>query len=142
MDDRIEEITLLLLGAAYADGHFHDVERKTLTELLGKLLGAELPQELTQRIEAFTPGSFDAAACARQFANDPEDNKHKLLELIAAVHESDDEYDFAEDEYVHVVASAMDLSREALSRFTLDYEVEHLKDDLKVLRKTPPKVPV
>lgn len=140
MQDRIDTICELLLGAAYADDFFHESEKKTINELLGKLLDGDLPAELKERIEIFDPAAFDLESQASQFAEDSEDDKYKLLELIAAVHAADDEFDFAEDEYVRKVASALGLAQEGLTRFTLDFEIEELKTELGKLR-TPPPVP-
>lgn len=141
MRDRIDTITELLLGAAYADDHFHESEKKAISELLGKLLKGDVPAELTARIESFDPKGFDVAAVAGQFADDSEDDKYKLLELVAAVHEADEEFDFAEDDYVRDVAKALGLGPAELSRFTLEFEIEELADDLDNLRKAPPPPP-
>ncbi len=138
MSDRINVICDLLLGAAYADDHFHDSERKAINELLGKLIDGDLPADLTKRIETFDAGSFDVATSADTFKGDSNDDKYKILELIAVVHDADDEYDFAEDEYMRAVATAMGMEGDAMSKFTLDIEIEELKDDLDKLRTPPP----
>ena len=141
MTDRIDSITDILLGAAYADDHFHESEKDAIRELLGKLLGGDVPAELSARIESFDPAGFDVAETAGHFTADPEDDKYKLLELIAAVHAADDEFDFAEDEYVPQVATALGIAGGTLSRFTLEFEVEELADGLNSLRSIPPPPP-
>lgn len=141
MQDRIDAICELLLGAAYADDFFHEKEKETIVELLGKLLDDELPAELVARIEGFERDSFDLKAQASAFVDDADDDKYKLLELIAAVHAADDEFDFAEDDYVREVAEAIGLAPEGLTRFTLEFEVEELKPSLESLRNAPPPVP-
>ena len=141
MQDRIDAICELLLGAAYADDFFHESEKKTINELLLKLMDGELPDELKARIEEFDPAAFEIEAQASQIADDSDDDKYKLLELIAAVHAADDEFDFAEDEYVRDVAKALGLAPEGLTRFTLEFEVEELKAELSNLRSGPPPVP-
>lgn len=141
MQDRIEDICDLLLGAAYADEVFHEKEAATLIELLGKLLDGEVSAGLRARIEYFDPTGFDASAQARLFADDSEEDKINLLELIAAIHAADDEFDFAEDAYLRQVAEGLGLSAEQLARFTLDVEVEELKEDLSKLRQGPPPIP-
>lgn len=140
-DDRIEDICDLLLGAAYADEVFHEKEAATLIELLGKLLDGEVSAGLRARIEYFDPEGFDATAQARLFVDDDEEDKLKLLELIAAIHAADDEFDFAEDAYLRQVSAALGLPAELLERFTLDVEVEELKEPLSKLRKGPPPIP-
>jgi len=141
MDNRIDSITDLLLGAAYADDHFLESEKEAIRELLGKLLKGDVPSELTARIEAFDPKRFDVAATAKRFAGDSDDDKYKLLELIAAVHAADDEFDFAEDEYVRDVVKVLGMEGGQLARFTLEFEVEDLADNLDALRKGPPPAP-
>jgi uncharacterized tellurite resistance protein B-like protein len=138
MQDRIVTICDLLLGAAYADDVFHDKEAETLTTLLSKLIEGELPAGLKARIEHFDPEGFDLEEAARSFADDSEEDKVKLLELIAAIHAADDEFDFAEDEYLRKVGAALGLSDETLARFTLDIEVEELRDDFGRLSAPPP----
>ena len=138
MSDRIDVICDLLLGAAYADDHFHASEKQAIGELLGKLIDGDLPADLTKRIETFDAGAFDVATTAGAFKSDSDDDKYKILELIAVVHDADDEYDLAEDDYMREVASAMGMEGDALSKFTLDIEIEDLKDDLDRLRKPPP----
>jgi uncharacterized tellurite resistance protein B-like protein len=141
MSDRIDEITELLLGAAYADDQFLDSEKKAISELLGKLLKGDVPDEINAKIESFDPKGFDVAKVAAAFADDDDDDKYKLLELIAVVHDADDEYDFAEDDYVRDVAKAVGLDDEQLKRFTIEVEIEDLSEDLDKLRKSPPPAP-
>jgi uncharacterized tellurite resistance protein B-like protein len=138
MDNRIESISDLLLGAAYADDHFQQSEKAAIRELLGKLLHGDVPAEFEARIDGFDPKAFDVAATASAFASDSDDDKYKLLELIAAVHAADDEFDFAEDEYVRVVAEALGMGGDQLARVTLEFEVEELAAGLNSLSKPPP----
>lgn len=141
MQDRIVTICDLLLGAAYADDVFHEKEAATLTDLLSKLIDGELPEGLKARIEHFDPQGFDVEEATRSFAEDSEQDKVKLLELVAAIHAADDEFDFAEDEYLRKVGKALDLSDEVLAQFTLEVEVEELADGLERLRQSPPPIP-
>jgi uncharacterized tellurite resistance protein B-like protein len=138
MSDRIDVICDLLLGAAFADDHFHEKEKQAINELLGKLVEGAIPEGVTKRIEYFDAGDFDAKEAAGAFKDDSDDDKYKVLELIAAVHDADDEYDFAEDDYMREVASAMGMKGDALSKFTIDIEFEELKSDLGKLRTPPP----
>ncbi len=142
MSDRTNAICDLLLGAAYSDDHLHEREKQAISELLCKLLKADdLPAEFASRIDAFDASAFDVKACAAAFAGDDDDKKKDLLELVNAVHEADDEFDFAEDDYIRDVATALGLSEDALDSFTLEVEIEELGEGLGKLRASPPPVP-
>jgi uncharacterized tellurite resistance protein B-like protein len=136
MRDRIDAITDLLLGAAYADDHLHDREKQTIHKLLERLAGGELSEAVMQQIE-----TFDAAARAAEFANASALDKRKLLNLIVAVHEADQEFDLAEDDYLKAVAEAIGAGEAEISGLTLDYEVEELQQDLAAVRAVPPPIP-
>jgi uncharacterized tellurite resistance protein B-like protein len=140
--DRTLAICDLLLGAAHADEHFHDEERETVRELLTDLHGGEtLPAEVEARIQAFTPAGFDVAAAATAFRGDPVDERRKLLHLVSAIHDADEELDLAEDDYLRALSGALDLPASELSGLALEFEVEELRDSFTRLRSTPPPIP-
>ncbi len=142
MSDRIASITNLLLGAAYADNEFHEREKAAIGKLIGELVdGDELPDEVNEQIEKFNAEAFDLKESAGKFSEDSLEDKLKLLELIGAVHEADDEFDFAEDDYIREVGLALEIETSDLEKMTLDYEIEELKSDFEKLRATPPPVP-
>ena len=142
--DRTLAICDLLLGAAHADSNFTDRERATVRELLCDLFGSEeLPSEVEARIDLFQPAKFAVDAAAEPFRGDPAEEKKKLLYLVAAVHEADEELDFAEDDYMRALGLALELPADALKDLVIDVEVEseELKKDFEKLRKAPPPVP-
>jgi uncharacterized tellurite resistance protein B-like protein len=142
--DRTLAICDLLLGAAHADSNFTDRERVTVRELLADLFGSEeLPSEVEARIDLFQPEKFAVDAAAEPFRSDSPDEKKKLLYLVAAVHEADEELDFAEDDYMRALGLALELPADALKDLVIDVEVENddLKKDFDKLRKGPPPVP-
>lgn len=141
MRDRINAIADLLLGAAYADDHFHDREKQTIHKLLERLSGGEMPDSVMQQIETFDASGFDVAKRAGEFASASAVAKRKLLNLIVSVHEADKEFDLAEDDYLKAVADAIGAGASELSGLTLEYEVEDLKDDLAAVRAVPPPIP-
>ncbi len=133
--DRIMVITDLLLGAAYADDKLAGQEEETVRALLVQLLSGEaLPKEVDARIKAFPSHSFDLAKTAADFAKDPPIQKRKLLELVSAVNDADDEIDLGEDEYLVKLAKGLGMKREEYADLTLDVHVEDLKTALKDLR--------
>ena len=141
LPDRILGVCDLLLGAAYADEEFKDREREEVREMLSDLTGAKLSDELEARIKDFDPKKLDVAKVAAEFKADPEDDRRKLLFLVAAVHEADEEIDFAEDDYLRSLCKALELPETALNGMVVDVEVEELQQTLASVRKQPPPPP-
>ena len=141
MTDRILPLSELLLGAAYADKELKDQEKDEVKNLLKDLAG-ELSAEVESRIASFDPKSFDLKVSASAFKDDPEDDRKKILFLVAAVNEADDELDFAEDDYLRDLGSALGLPASALEGLTVEVETEELKQTFeKVVKKPPPPPP-
>jgi uncharacterized tellurite resistance protein B-like protein len=141
LPDRILPLCDLLLGAAHADRQFKDREREEVRDMLADLTGAALSKELEDRIAKFDPARFDLTATAAEFRRDPLDDRRRVLYLVAAVHDADEEIDFAEDEYLRALASALDMPEGSLAGLVLDVEVEELRDNLAKVRKGPPPPP-
>lgn len=133
--DRIMVITDLLLGAAYADDKLAGQEEAVVRKLLIELLSGEaLPADVDTRIKTFPSGSFNLEKTAADFAKDPPIQKRKLLELVSAVNDADDEIDLGEDEYLVKLAKGIGMKRDEYADLTLDVHVEDLKTALKDLR--------
>lgn len=140
MTDRILPLCELLLGAAYADKELRDQEKDEVKKLLEGLAG-ELSQEVTDKIASFSPDAYDLAATAAQFKGDSEDDRKKLLYLVAAVNEADEELDLSEDDYLRALAEALELPKSSLEGLTLEIETEELKQTFEKVRKGPPPPP-
>jgi uncharacterized tellurite resistance protein B-like protein len=138
--DRIVPLCELLLGAAYADKELKDQEKDEVRSLLEGLAG-ELPTDVERKISEFDPAKFDMKASAAPFKADSEDDRKKLLYLVAAVNEADDEIDLSEDEYLRDLATALALPKAALDGLTIEVETEELKETFKQVRKGPPPPP-
>ena len=138
--DRILPLCELLLGAAYADKELKDQEKDEVRSLLEGLAG-ELPTDVELKITSFDPASFDLKASAAPFKGDSEDDRKKLLYLVSAVNEADDEIDFAEDDYLRALGEALGLPKAALEGLTVEVETEELKETFKQVRKGPPPPP-
>lgn len=128
MKDHIETITDLLLGAAYADKRLEGRETDKIRALLTKLAGSEsLPANLEARFRSFQPASFDASAAGKRLAELGNDRR-RVLEMIAAVTESDEEVDLAEDRYLRTVALAMGLADKQFRDLVVDFqEIDELE---------------
>ena len=123
MKEHIETITNLLLGAAYADKRLEGQEVKTIRAILAKLHGTdEPPAERLAQMKTFNPAKFNARAAAATIGDLNAEQKHKLLELVAAVNEADDVLDLDEDAYLRKVAEGLGLSDDEISDLTLDVD--------------------
>jgi uncharacterized membrane protein YebE (DUF533 family) len=138
--DRILPLCELLLGAAYADNELKDQEKDEVRSLLEGLAG-ELPTDVELKITSFDPASFDLKTSAAPFKGDSEEDRKKLLYLVSAVNEADDEIDFAEDDYLRALGEALGLPKSALEGLTVEVETEELKETFKQVRKGPPPPP-
>lgn len=141
LPDRLSPLCDLLLGAAYADDVFVNREREEVQGMLEDMAGGTLPPELADRITMFDPKQFDLTKTAAAFAGDPEDDRKRVLFLVAAINEADDEIDFAEDDYLRALCKALELPNEALAGLTIDVEIEDLREDFAKVRKGPPPPP-
>jgi uncharacterized tellurite resistance protein B-like protein len=137
MSDRFENIANLLMGAAYADDDLDGRELETVRKLLTEAMGEdELPADIESKLDLFDPDEFDVQETVDAIDLKDDDMKLKLLELIVAVHDSDEMLDVGEDEYVVEVAEAMGLAKAKYQKLTLDIE---LVEAGKVLK--PPPLP-
>jgi hypothetical protein len=141
LSDRIGPLCDLLLGAAYADEQFKDNEREEVHGMLADLTGGTLPPEIEKQISSFDPKQFDLLKTAGAFASDSEDDRRKILFLVAAVNDADEEVDFSEDEYLRDLAGALFLPADALKGLVVDVEVEELRETFEKVRKGPPPPP-
>ncbi len=142
LSDRIGPLCDLLLGAAYADAQFKDGEREEVKGMLSDLTGGKLTPEIEKQIAEFDPKKFDLLRTAGAFASDAEDDRRKILFLVAAVNDADEEVDFSEDEYLRDLAGALFLPADALKGLTVDVEVEELRETFEAVRKGPPPPPL
>ena len=142
LPDRLEPLCDLLLGAAYADAEFKDREREEVKGMLVDL-GGPLSPELEKRIDTFDPKKFDMAKSAAAFKADAEDDKKRLLFLVSAINEADEEIDMAEDEYLRSLAKALGLPDSALEGMTVNIEEDVELDVVfdAVVKKAPPPPP-
>jgi len=138
--DRILPLCDLLLGAAYADELLHEQEKAEVRALVADLAG-ELPPEVDARISSFDPARFDLAKAAAPFRADSVDDRKKLLVLVSAIVEADEEIDLAEDDYLRELAQALDLPKSALAGLTVEVEAEELEELFQAVRKGPPPPP-
>ncbi|HUS30559.1 MAG TPA: TerB family tellurite resistance protein [Kofleriaceae bacterium] len=140
ISDRILPLCELLLGAAYADKELKDQEKDKVRELLEEL-SSDLPTDVELKLVSFDPKGWNMKEAAHAFTGDSEDDRKKVLQLVAAVNEADDELDIAEDEYLRNLAGALGLPASALAGMTVEVEAEDLKPIFEKVRKGPPPPP-
>jgi uncharacterized tellurite resistance protein B-like protein len=122
MKNHILTITDLLLGAAYADKRLEGQEKDKIRSLLAKLLGSDsFPAEVEARFKGFSPAKFDVDAAGKKVSH-LGDDRRKILEMVAAVTESDEEIDQAEDRYLRRVAAAMGLKDQEVNDLLVDFD--------------------
>ncbi|HVV16353.1 MAG TPA: TerB family tellurite resistance protein [Polyangia bacterium] len=134
--DRLPLVADLLMDAAYADDRLEGEEKAAVKRMLREILDAPaLPMDLDFRIDEFDPKRFDRAATVAAFAADSKDLKQRLLELVAAVHASDGEIDFAEDAQLREVGAGLGLAPEDFQDLVVEVVEEiDLGEDLVRLR--------
>ncbi len=137
MTDRIFPLCELLLGAAYSDEELHDKEKLEIRALLIELAG-EQRVEVEACIASFEPEKFELSSVVGVFRDDPEEERHRLLRLVATVIEADDELDFRENDYLRALASALRLPESALAGLVVDIEIEEIQDTFDAVAKRPP----
>ena len=138
--DRIGPLCDILLGAAHADKQLRLEEKREVRSIIEDLAG-KLPPEVDRRIATFDPKKLDLRAAAAPFKNDPEEERRKILFLVSAIIEVDDEIDFAEDDYLRSLATALGLPKSALEGLTVEVETEEIKQTFAQVRKGPPPPP-
>lgn len=133
----------LLMGAAHADQQLDGREKETIRARLATFLELdELPPQLDARLEAYDPATVDPRAVAAELGPETPDRKRKILELVAAVHDADDQLDLDEDAYLRDLAQAMGLDASQYSDLQLEIlSIEELRDELRALVATPPPIP-
>jgi uncharacterized tellurite resistance protein B-like protein len=136
LPDRLPLLADLLMDAAYADDHLEGEEKMAVRRLLREILDVQtLPMDLDFRIDEFDPKKFDRGKTLAAFAKDPRDLKKRLVELVAAVHASDGEIDFAEDAQLRAVGEGLGLPPEEFQELVVDIVEEvDLGEDLDRLR--------
>ncbi|MBV1860856.1 MAG: TerB family tellurite resistance protein [Nannocystaceae bacterium] len=121
MKEHIETITDLLLGAAYADKRLEGDELRAITTMVCKMLGTdELPEAQQRQLKAFNPAKFDVSAGSASLASLADDDKKRVLELVASINESDDVIDFDEDAYLRKVATGLGVDESVIAEHTIE----------------------
>ena len=140
MANKNECIADLLMGAAFADRRLDGREFAAVKELLAKAMNASvIPPAMEDHLKGFDPRTFDPTATVAELGITADDEKRKLVELIAAVNDADEELDLDEDAYLKTVAKALGLPEEAYKDLGLEIlSVESVKAAGDALLSPPP----
>ena len=117
--DRVGQILPCRISGVQPFGFFATVEG----------LGGDglVPAAVEARFKAFSPAAFSVEAAGKKLAGLGAD-RHKVLEMVAAVTESDEEIDLAEDRYIRTAALAMGLSEAEFRDLVVDFnEIDELE---------------
>jgi uncharacterized tellurite resistance protein B-like protein len=133
ISSQIEATADILLAAAHADGRYLPEERALVAELLSSELGdAELPPELSARLQSFEPDTFELVdACKRLGASTPA-RRRRILAQVARVVEVDEIHDLDETHFIKRLARCLEAEPE---------EYEHLTVEIEQLSALPPPIP-
>ncbi len=138
MRERVELIADLLMGAAYADKLLEQRELDKVKKLLLELTGKPaLAPGLEARLQHFEPSKLDVRLTVEEIGLKSDLEKRRLLELITAVHDADEVWDFDEDLYLRGVAAALGVPDAAIS----DLAVEELHIEAIGEALLPPPLP-
>ncbi len=133
----------LLMGAAYADRKIDGRELETVRAKLRAWLEVDtLPDDVKEHLEEFDPEAFNLEGTAALLRFEDAAQSRKVLELVVAVHEADDELDLDEDAYLRDLAKAMGLDESNYSDLKLEIlSVEDLRDGIREITAQPPPIP-
>jgi uncharacterized tellurite resistance protein B-like protein len=111
----------ILMGAAHADGSAEGAETDEVRSTLKKLLdGAELSEELNNRLELFNPKEFDLQVACDELGAETAEDRRFLLKLVASITESDETHDLDESAYIRRVGGCLGASPEEYSDLTVE----------------------
>jgi hypothetical protein len=130
----------LLMGAAYADAHFDGREGDAVRAKLRSFLELDrLPPEIEARLEAFAPDHFNMPATAADLTMETRERRRRVLELVAAIHDADEELDLDEDTYLNDLALALGFKESEYADLKLEIvSVEKARQSIHALAVPPP----
>ena len=136
-ENQLGAIADVLMAAAHADQHLDQRERDSVSSLLEKLLGAgKVPESVNKRIQLFEMGDFDLTETVKELGEPSAEQRRKILELVAAVHEADDVIDLDEHEFLVQLAQALGAAEDEYKDLTLEVlSVEELAASLSDIAK-------
>lgn len=112
--NQLEAIADLMLGVAYADGTFDRSEAAAIRDGLAvfdRIRG--LSTVVQERVQTFSPTTFDLTAATAAIRFNGLSDKRVLLELVRDVLDADNIRDHRETSYFFAVAQALNLSEDA-----------------------------
>jgi uncharacterized tellurite resistance protein B-like protein len=131
------------MGAAFADRRLDGREVAAVKKLLAQAMNAStIPPAMEEHIKNFDPRTFNPAQTVAELEIGGDEEKRKLIELIAAVNDADEELDLDEDAYLKTVAKALGLPEDSYQDLSLEIlSVETVKAAGEALLAPPPAPP-
>ena len=111
----------ILMGAAYADGSFDDLEEDAIINIMMQVTGEEdYEDEIFEVIEEFDEEEFNLEVLAEPLLDEPEELRLLLMKMVAILREANGVIELEEDDYLMRLAEVLDLEAE----FMDDYATE------------------
>lgn len=119
--DKLVVIGRLLVGAAYADGDYHELEEDQITRVLGEFVHEREPAaRIAEELNNFDPASFSVEEACRELGTLDDGDKELVLNMVGHVVDADFVHDFDESDYVRRVADALGADADDYQNLTVE----------------------
>ena len=107
-EDKLVQIGRLLVGAAFADGDYHDLEEEKIVSILGDFIHDEATAgRVAGKVDQFDAESFEVGEAVAELGDLNETDTNLVLSMVGEVIDADFTYDFSESDYMKEVADAL-----------------------------------
>lgn len=119
--DKLIEIGRLLVGAAYADGDYHELEEDQIERILGEFVhDEETASRVASAVNDFDPDAFSVQTAVDHLGTLEETDRQLVLNMVGHVVDADFTHDFSESDYVEQVAEALGAGPEDYRDLTVE----------------------
>jgi len=119
--DKLVEIGRLLVGAAYADGDYHELEEDQITRILGEFVHEREPaSRIARELNNFDPAAFSVEEACQELGSLDDGDKQLVLNMVGHVVDADFVHDFDESDYVRRVAEALGADADDVQDLTVE----------------------
>jgi uncharacterized tellurite resistance protein B-like protein len=120
-EPKLIQLGRILLGAGYADGEFHDLEREEIQRILSNFIhDAGLASRVIGELNDFDPDDFDVEEAVEALGELRQEDKQAIMSMLSGVTDADFTHDFAESAYVDRVAGLIGMNPEDYNEYTVE----------------------